>query len=219
MHSWGPQGGYARCWRRNASGARPGVGGGFGAVGVGAGVVEEGVAGAGVDCGSRSGLPRALEDAAQLVDVGERDQRVLRAEQAEVRTAQPRRQLERARRLDGRSSRRSAACRTSSRRRRGRRHVHAAISAYWPPMQKPVMPIAVGAHVRPAAEVAHGAGEVGEHARVGQLAHPAEHRFHVGQVGRALATVEVDREREEALARRSGARRRGSARRGRARRG
>src|SRR5262249_45272372 len=55
--------------------------------------------------------------------------------------------------------------------------------------------------LRPLPEECDRGGEIVQHARVGQLAHPAEHRVHVGKLRRALAAVEVDSERAESLAR------------------
>src|SRR5262249_53106426 len=51
------------------------------------------------------------------------------------------------------------------------------------------------------AQIVDGGLEVAEHALVGKIAYPAEDRGHVGQRGSALAAVEIDREREEALVR------------------
>ena len=90
-----------RCWWRNASARGHASAAAVGAVGVGARVVEEGVAGARIDAdlvglaASRSRIARSSSTSASGM------MRVLGAEQAEIRAAQLRRELERAGRLGG----------------------------------------------------------------------------------------------------------------------
>ena len=65
-------------------------------------------------------------------------------------------------------------------------------------------PDAIRAHLGTAGEEAHRAGEIAEHASIRQRADPGEDRGHVGQVRRAFAAVQIDREGEKPRFQRAG---------------
>src|SRR5262245_758622 len=73
--------------------SRPCVGGRAGSVGVGARVVEERMAGARVGADLEV-LAGRRQDVAQRLDVGQRDEAVLLAEEPEVRARESRREIE-----------------------------------------------------------------------------------------------------------------------------
>ncbi len=145
-------------------------------------------------------LALALEDRAQLGDVGVRDDRVLLAEEAQVRAAKLRRQIERARRLDrvrlGVAKHPVPRHTRGEPRHRARRHQR-VLPAHAEPRDADGVPIDLVA----AREVGDGSGQVGEDARVRQRTKPAEDGRHVGQIGGTLARVEVDGEHMEPLGR------------------